>query len=217
MSIMKKKLMNRTVGFATAFTLLAFSSVTYFSCNKPDQGTVIDACKSINCQNGATCFKGMCTCKAGYEGEYCQTKSNERYLGNWEISEEITGSNRPSRIGTKQVYDINVSEKNGATTVLNVKGFFGNSTYGDIEWKIGLAPGFIEVNNVLVESDTLALPTSYVFSRYQAVANTYISIEKGNGSVNNLGTVLSGVVYVTQPDSSGGIVDTLTFTGSYKQ
>lgn len=216
MEIMKQ-LMSRTIGFAAALTLIAFSSVTYFSCNKPDQGTTIDACRSVTCQNGGTCFKGMCTCKAGYEGEFCQTKSNQRYLGNWEISEEITGSNKSARIGTKQVYNINVSEQSASTTALNVKGFFGNSAYGDIEWKIGLAPGFIKVDNILVAADTLALPTNYVFKRNQAVANSYISIEKGDGYVNNLGTVLSGVVYISQPDSSGVIVDTLTFTGSYIQ
>ncbi len=212
-----KKLMSKTVGFAVAFTLLAFSSVTYFSCNKPDQGTTIDACNSVTCQNGGTCFKGICTCPAGFEGEFCETKSTSRYIGDWEVTEEITGSSKPSRIGAKQTYNINISEKSNTRTTLNVKGFLGNAAYGDIEWKIGLAPGFIEVNNILVESDTIAMPTNYVFTRNQSVANSYISIKKGNGSINSLGTVFSGVVYTNQPDTSAPINDTLTFSGTYIQ
>lgn len=209
--------MSKTVGFAIAFTLLAFSSVTYFSCNKPDQGTTIDACNSVVCQNGGTCFKGSCTCPAAFEGDFCETKSTSRYIGNWEVTEEITGSSQPSRIGTIQVYNISIAEKGGGATSLNVSGFFGNASYGDIEWRIKLAPGFIEINDILVESDTLALPTDFVFARNQAVANSYISIPKGNGTINNIGTVFSGTVYTNQPDASGAITDTITFSGSYIQ
>lgn len=213
-----KNLINRSIGFALALTLTVFSSVVYVSCNKTDNNSSgIDDCANVVCQNGGSCFKGLCTCPSGFEGEFCGTKSNQRYIGSWKIDETVTGSSEAANVGKTKSYNINVSAKNGTATILNVEGFFGDPSYGDIEWKLALAPEIVELDGDLVELDNYSVPTDYVFTRYQSVANTYITIEKGNGGVNGIGTFLDGICYISYQSSTGPVRDTISYKGAYIQ
>lgn len=208
------KLFGRITVYTSAITLMAFSSVTYMSCKDKTPSAGIDLCASVSCENGGTCFKGLCTCPLGYEGEYCQTRSNARYIGNWKVTEKIKGSSKAANIGMQQTYNIAISSKDNSATLLTVKGLFAQ-TGSDIEWKIAMMPEMVEIDGQTVEMDNPSLPTNFIFSRYQVVSGTYINIEKGNGSVNSSGTFFDATCYVSYPDSAGQVIDTVTFSGEY--
>jgi hypothetical protein len=63
------------------FTLILFSTITYFSCNK-------DKCKAVICYNGGVCNNDTCTCPSGYEGAYCSTLSRTKFLGLWQVAQK---------------------------------------------------------------------------------------------------------------------------------
>ncbi len=81
---------NTLVFFTSLITILVFAAAAFISCNKSRDlvinGTNIQPCKDKNCYNGAACLDGVCNCAAGYEGDSCTIKWNERYpadyLGN---------------------------------------------------------------------------------------------------------------------------------------
>ena len=202
--------------FSVVVTLAAFVSVIYTGCKKATQTPSVDLCASVTCQNGGSCYKGICTCPAGYEGENCETKSNKRYIGNWEIKDKVVGSSKSANIGKKNAYEVSLSAEGNTTTTLRMKGFLGNANYGDVLLRLGLAPNKVEVDGRLLELDNISLGTNFVFIRNQAITNTYIIVEKGNGNVNGLGTFISGTCYMLYQDTTGPVHDTLSFTGVFK-
>lgn len=74
--------MNRikNIAFSALLSLGALSAITYTACNK-------DACKDVVCQNGGTCVSGACSCPTGYEGNNCQNKTRDRFVGTWQGSD----------------------------------------------------------------------------------------------------------------------------------
>jgi hypothetical protein len=56
----------RYIVFSCILGLSAFSLVTYTACKK-------DKCKDTVCQNGGSCYQGVCTCPTQYTGTYCET------------------------------------------------------------------------------------------------------------------------------------------------
>jgi hypothetical protein len=74
---------NTLVFFTSLATILIFAAAAFISCNKSRDlvinGTNIQPCKNKNCYNGAACLDGICNCPAGYEGDSCTIKWNERY------------------------------------------------------------------------------------------------------------------------------------------
>jgi hypothetical protein len=38
---------------------------------------------TINCQNGGTCYNGLCQCPTGYEGANCQTLSRQKFISSY--------------------------------------------------------------------------------------------------------------------------------------
>ncbi len=71
------------------FLILALMTVVYSGCKK-------DECKDVTCLNGGQCNSGKCDCPSGYEGDKCETKTNEKfagiYVGNETCSFWRTGS-----------------------------------------------------------------------------------------------------------------------------
>lgn len=59
---------------------LLFATTLFFPTCKQDK------CKDVTCQNGGTCNDGKCTCPAGYEGTFCETKTVDKLVGNYSVS-----------------------------------------------------------------------------------------------------------------------------------
>jgi hypothetical protein len=64
--------MTRYLFTAAILTIIIFTTVAYMSCTKTETET--DKCANVTCQNGGTCSGGICYCKAGYTGTYCEKK-----------------------------------------------------------------------------------------------------------------------------------------------
>lgn len=64
--------------------LAALFSLLFFSCeNKSCQDVV---CPGVN----STCVDGDCYCQPGYEGDFCDVLSYEKYIGSYQVSESCT-------------------------------------------------------------------------------------------------------------------------------
>jgi hypothetical protein len=103
----------RNIALSAIMTIGAFSAITYTSCNK-------DECKDVVCQNGGTCVNGTCSCPTGYEGANCETKSRDKFLGNWSGSDKC-GS------GTYNVSLTIGTSTNNINALVNNPGGFGGT------------------------------------------------------------------------------------------
>lgn len=65
------------------FLLLA-SGMVFNACVK-------DPCDKIVCKNSGVCRDGRCKCATGFEGENCQWKMYEKFIGTWDCSLRING------------------------------------------------------------------------------------------------------------------------------
>jgi EGF-like domain len=41
-------------------------------------------CADIYCRNNGTCREGLCACPSGFEGNYCQAKTSDKFIGFWD-------------------------------------------------------------------------------------------------------------------------------------
>jgi hypothetical protein len=194
--------------FVTAtVTVLAFISVGYVSCSKDNASTSsVNKCDAMQCQNGATCFKGICSCLAGFEGERCEKNAILRYTGGWSITEEIKGSTDIIKKGSKKDFDINIRQKEGTRTVFLIDNFSGNEQYDGVEAYEGLDHRY-----------EAAAYTQYAITKSQTLPGTNSFIVTGWGSVNDLGTVIEGTYIVSYVMSNNAIAyDTVSFSGIHK-
>lgn len=202
----------REVLYTTIVVLIAFFSVGYASCTKTDVATTVDKCSTVVCQNGGSCFQGICSCPIGYEGDLCETVSSSRFVGTWDWEEIVEISTDASLIGTKRTYRINITQTDKLAYVLNVNDFRGNNNFDDMTWRLGWK---YDVDDDGVAIQTFAAPTQFLFVRKQVLKGSRITIEEGAGSVNSIGTTMSGVYVITEPDSTGKVYkETCTFTAS---
>lgn len=68
--------------------LVAVLFISISSCEKK-------SCKNVTCGSGQECYNGACICQDGYEGTDCQTVSNTKYAGSYNVSENC-GANAPN-------------------------------------------------------------------------------------------------------------------------
>jgi len=67
--------MKKTIIY-TSFTMLSiFGILSYFTSCKPNPCVT----RAVDCKNGGACHDGECQCAAGYEGDSCQYRVNEKY------------------------------------------------------------------------------------------------------------------------------------------
>lgn len=196
----------KSISYTTIITLAIFSFV-YSSCKKTPY-TYVDECSGVICQNGGTCFKGDCSCPAGFEGDNCETSWLSRYLGTWEVDEEVSLSNRHGRTGQRSKYNITIEKNGSSNTGFLIDNLTGNPDHNNIPCKIAVKPDGGSDN-----------PTNFIFTEQHSIPNTIKVVESGNGTVNYLGTVLSGkyTIYYTElitPDSPIVVRETMSFTAT---
>ena len=86
---------------AVIYTALFFilSTIILVSCSKKDStfnGTKITSCDNITCYNGGSCLDGVCHCPNGFEGDFCLSKWNENYTGNYDANDQCSIGNNYS-------------------------------------------------------------------------------------------------------------------------
>jgi hypothetical protein len=194
-------------GSVAFVTMLCFLLVGYTACKKKPQDTdATGPCTSVVCQNNGTCLNGTCQCIPGFEGEYCQTASNFRYVGKWNVTEKIIGSSNTGNINKTKGYTLTIAKGE-----YNLDLLFNNlsNTYNAVKAVFGR-----KYNGTQIEYDVY---TRYIMNLNQAVsgsANNSIIIQ-GGGSVNDGGTDLRGTYYVSYKDGAAIIVDTIDLAGVY--
>lgn len=205
----------RSVFGAIVIVVILFSSVAYTACKKTPY-TYVDLCKGVECKNGGTCITGKCSCSMGFNGEFCEKKSITPYLGKWNVTQQIVGSNNTPTIGNLKNYEIVITEGAAGVTFLNISGLLGNPSFDNVSGRIGMMSGYINVDTGTMETDVPAPSSSFVFTRYQPLGKSVIQLVKGEGTINSLGTQMSGEFYLVYPDSAkGAIEDRITFTATY--
>lgn len=194
-----------TTAFAVIF---AFGSVVYTSCKKENTTQPVDnKCVGVVCQNGGSCVEGVCYCAVGYEGEKCDKASISRYLGEWDVTETIAGSTKPANIGKINYYTIKVRKGSMALDIL-IDNFMGGG-YNNIAGVIGR-----KYVGTALESDAV---TKFVINANQTIAGTYITILKGAGRINDVGSEISCDFNLTYLESGKVVRDSVSFIASYKQ
>ncbi len=194
---------------ATTFAvILAFGSVLYTSCKKDNTTPAVDTkCANVVCQNGGKCVEGVCYCAVGYEGDKCDKASISRYLGDWDVTETIKGSSKQANVGKINFYVIKIRKGSMALDIL-MDNFIGGG-YNNITGVIGR-----KYVGTTTESDVV---TKFVLNANQTIAGTYITVLKGEGSVNDVGSEMSCDYNLTYLESGKLVRDTVSFIASYKQ
>ncbi len=197
---------SRRTLFLTAFVvLLAFTSVGYVSCQKKTSSSTPDACSTVTCQNGGTCFKGTCTCPGGFEGDNCERKWLTRYVGKWNVSQLIAGSSDAAIKGQQKQYQLAIIEKAGDNTHFFIQDLDGNSDYDNIECRIGMN-----------KDGGLVGPTKFIFSSDQVIPKSGYIIKRGEGEVNSTGSVVKAYYYRVYGGATGTFTDTVNLTAEYQ-
>ncbi len=84
--------------FGTALSVLLFFGLfLWTSCDKSktkyNATTTIRPCDNVICLNGATCKDGLCYCPQGFEGDKCQIKWSDKFVGAFQAKDACyTGS-----------------------------------------------------------------------------------------------------------------------------
>lgn len=101
--------------------LIAFSSLSFLalcllvfgSCEKSEfvygPTTYYKPCEKVSCFNGGYCIDGLCRCPIGFEGESCQTRSSDKFVGFYDAVDQCN---------TAPDYICNISADNSDATKL---------------------------------------------------------------------------------------------------
>jgi hypothetical protein len=115
--------MMKNISLTALLSLAMLGTVTFSSCSR-------DECKDVVCQNGGTCNEtdGSCTCPTGYEGDLCQTRMADKFVGTWTATE--TCGTTPST-----PYQVTITATGGTNPtqiLLNNIGNYGCTVGGNV-------------------------------------------------------------------------------------
>jgi hypothetical protein len=82
--------------FTALATVLCFVSVAYMSCKK---NTETFPCNGKHCYNGGSCSSGKCVCPFGYETDSCSAAFHDKFLGIYDVTSTVIGSDSTKQIG----------------------------------------------------------------------------------------------------------------------
>ncbi len=147
----------KKVSFITAFVLLSlFTAVVYLSsCQQNPCKT-----RAVECKNGGTCKDGDCICTAGYEGDSCQFRTNQKFDSYYAC------------IRTRLINDTQTDDNDDTLRLKAKNDKFGIQFYS-------VRDSIFEVLNATVNNNYITIPEQrlgYFFDTFKYY---------GNGSLNN--------------------------------
>lgn len=186
------------------FVLFLFFSVGYTACKKEAAPVSNDVCKTNPCSNGGSCFKGICTCIAGYSGSRCDVVWVDPYLGSWKIHEVIAVSTIDSLKGKERFYTWTIKKHQLASMFL-IDNFMGNESYDGLTANIA-------------RDDRKQFSTSdkfHIESKSFGSGRSTISVLDGYGTISGNGNTISGLYAVAYYLDSITVTDTVGFEGEF--
>ncbi len=126
--------------------LSALGILFWSSCDKT-------TCENVVCSgNNTYCVSGQCVCVQGYEGPNCDTYSYEKYVGNYQVSENCT-----TTLNGNQNNQYNMSISLGfSVDVVVINGFLG----------LGAIEATINNNDIFISSQQIGATTVQGFGQY---------------------------------------------------
>ena len=92
------------------FILLSISLLTSLvACNKSSD-TSNNPTPTSKCQNGGTLVNGICECPFGYEGDYCDIESRQKFVGICKGTQSLNGEKADS-------HTFEIKKTNGVTKI----------------------------------------------------------------------------------------------------
>ena len=148
--------MKKTILYTLFSVVTLFAALLYLSACRPN------ACvtRAVECKNGGTCHDGDCLCAAGYEGDSCQHRVNEKYDSYYAcIRTRITNGTTPD-------------DNDDTLRVKALNDRFSIQFYS-------IRDSVYETISAQVNGNYITIPDqTHTFPTYQASYN-------GNGSLNN--------------------------------
>ncbi len=110
-------------------------------------------CENVLCNgNNTVCFQGQCVCAAGFEGPNCDTYSFEKFVGNYQVSENCENTLQGN---TNNQYNMFISSGGNISTVV-INSFLG---FGSVE-------ATIIGNEIFIASQNLGATTVQGFGEF---------------------------------------------------
>jgi len=154
-------------------TISALFSMVYMSCKN-------DKCKTIVCAYGGVCNQGACICPSGYEGTNCETISNQKFLGNWQVFEKGSTTNAAQ-------YEIAILVDTPVTTVTitNFHNYFTSSVLAYVNHDTLTIPNQEMEGKVIFGVGYIY--TSSTYGQFGAISMRYEFIDTATGLVDDFG------------------------------
>ena len=104
--------------FMPIFIIAALGIFTWSSCDK-------QTCENVVCSgNNTVCQNGQCVCANGFEGPNCDTYSFEKFIGNYQVSENCQNTLQGN---TNNFYNMYITIGGNINTVV-INNFLGFAT-----------------------------------------------------------------------------------------
>jgi hypothetical protein len=145
-----------------------------------------DECKDVTCENGGTCNEGVCECPAGYVGDLCETKENEKFVGSWKYNESCDEA-------VVTDFPVAITEASSSPSKIAISGFGGFQC---------------SVANIIVEATVTGNDIS--LSSNQSFCSGGLTINSGTGSLNASGKSISFTYSYTFNGTTGNCSGTYT-------
>jgi hypothetical protein len=143
----------KRIALFTSLTIVAlFSLMTYFSSCKPDSCVT----RNVVCKNNGVCREGDCLCSAGYEGDSCQFRVNEKFASNYAC------------IRTRLINETQVDDNDDTLRVKTKNDKFGITFFS-------IRDSIVEVLDGTANGNYITVPEKTILDRKYW----------GNGSLNN--------------------------------
>ncbi len=195
-------MVNKKSSFIIAAIVSIFSLITvaYTSCSKP--GKSANTCEGVVCQNNGFCHvdsltgNPFCSCPTGYEGPNCGTVSVKKFIGQWDITQTVIGSDSLNFKGVVYKYTAFL-EQTATPTTFFINNLSDNKYY----------------NNIICTIDSSNSQHFYLdtISAYHMLYDHY-SLLYGGGTIYNDDSIAA--VFATRhlSPTSNWINDTFSFT-----